>query len=208
MSAASIARATEGSIVLEADFTSSEIAVEDLLAAAHAAGADLIWVHGGDLAGCGFRSVPGYVRLTAAWITTSVVATGSGIVRSGSAKSLATRPGLMTEAFLDQWGHKLVDPSTETADPDHLVLTLEESNRIVGICRLWPGDRLIDGPGIIPDFRTPERKAWLLLAACRALGDGPVDLDTWGEDQATIAGYLGLGFRVVTREPGWELRLA
>jgi hypothetical protein len=113
---------------------------------------------------------------------------------------------LLAEAYRGLWGHKHVDPACPLPTDGSVVLGLRE-DEYVGLCRLWPVERLVDQPGVIPGRRTPARKARLLAAACAYLGEGPVDVDTWGEDADSLAEYEALGFVVTGHEQGWELRL-
>ena len=59
----------------------------------------------------------------------------------------------------------------------------------------------------VPQGRSPDAYASLLIAACAVLGLGPADLDSWGDDDETIGAYEDLGFDVVERVQGWELEL-
>jgi ribosomal protein S18 acetylase RimI-like enzyme len=59
-----------------------------------------------------------------------------------------------------------------------------------------------------PGRREPALYARLLRGACAELGEGAVDLDSWGDDPAVIAAYEQLGFTVIERVTGWQVRLA
>jgi hypothetical protein len=78
---------------------------------------------------------------------------------------------------------------------------------VVGLCPVFPAERLIDGPKILPEGRSPDAYASLLVSACAVLGAGPADLDSWGDAEETIEAYEDLGFDVVERVQGWELAL-
>jgi hypothetical protein len=85
---------------------------------------------------------------------------------------------------------------------------LYEKGRWVGICQLDLIERWIDGPGVHPMLRTPERSAQLVQGAAAYLPrNRPVTLETWGESERTLEAYRELGFEVIERLPGWELRL-
>jgi hypothetical protein len=109
-------------------------------------------------------------------------------------------------AFRGLWGHKLVAPDAEPP-PGSLVLGLYDGNDPIGLCTTFPRERLIDGPGVVPNAREPAVYARLLLGACAELGAATVDLDSWGDDPAVIATYEVLGFAVVERVTGWQLLL-
>lgn len=49
--------------------------------------------------------------------------------------------------------------------------------------------------------------ARLVLGACAVLGEGPADLDSWGDAPDVLAGYRALGFDVVEQLDGYELLL-
>jgi hypothetical protein len=100
-----------------------------------------------------------------------------------------------------------VSPDAEPP-PESVVLGLYDGKDPIGICTIFPSKRLIDGPGVVSGAREPAAYVRLLLGACAELGAGPVDLDSWGDDPRVIAGYEKLGFEVVERVTGWQLRLA
>ncbi len=103
-----------------------------------------------------------------------------------------------------QWGHQLIAPADHEAIAEAVFVGLPEGERWLGICRVEPGRRLIDGPGF-PDWPgdTAARQA-LVLGAGALLGGGPATLETWG-DQAEP--YLAVGCQVADECPGWELLL-
>jgi hypothetical protein len=110
-------------------------------------------------------------------------------------------------AFRGLWGHKLLAPDAEEP-PAGVVLGLYERGEPLGLCTLFPGDRLVDGPGVVASAREPSRYVRLLLGACAELGPGAVELDSWGDDPAVITAYEELGFDVAERVTGWQLALA
>ena len=109
--------------------------------------------------------------------------------------------------FRGLWGHKLVAPGAEPP-PGAVVLGLYDRDEPVGLCTVFPADRLVDGPGVRADLRNrPDVHVRLLLAACGELGPGSVDVESWGDDPAVIAAYEKVGFAVVERNGGWQLVL-
>jgi hypothetical protein len=100
------------------------------------------------------------------------------------------------------WGRKHVSPRAQPAQ-DAIVVGLP----VVGICLVFPVERLIDGPGVLPEGRSADAYASLLVSACTVLGSGPADLNSWGDAEETIETYEDLGFDVVERVQGWELEL-
>ena len=159
---------------------------------------ELLWLHTNrDLSGDGFERCPGYVRLRA-----ESPPRGEPLPRLQPEHFAATQDA----AFRGLWGHKLV--ATDAAPPaGAVVLGLYEREEPVGLCTIFPSDRLVDGPGLRRDARRPEAYTRLLLAACAELGPGSIDLDSWGDDPAVIAAYEDLGFAVVERNGGWQRRL-
>jgi hypothetical protein len=164
--------------------------------AAGAAGAQALWVHtNDDLSAHGFRRAGAYVRLHADDVP----------VRARIEPPLLDERDyaeVLTRAYAGLWGHKHVSPLAQPPQ-DAVVVGVP----VVGLCRVWPAQRLIDGPGVLPEGRSVDAYASLLLSACKVLGSGPADLDSWGDDEETIEAYEDLGFDVVERVQGWELWL-
>lgn len=164
--------------------------------AARAAGAELLWVHSNDdLSAHGFRRAGAYVRMHADDVPVRTRIEPPLLEERDYAEMLA-------RAYAGLWGHKHVSPLARPPE-DAVVVGVP----VVGLCRVWPAERLIDGPGILPEGRSVDAYASLLLSACKVLGPGPADLDSWGDDEETIEAYEDLGFDVVERVQGWELFL-
>jgi hypothetical protein len=164
--------------------------------AARAAGAQAVWVHtNDDLAAHGFRRAGAYVRMHADEVPLRTRVEPPLLEERDYAEVLA-------RAYAGLWGHKLVSPLAQPPE-DAVVVGVP----VVGLCRVWPEQRLIDGPGVLPEGRSADAYASLLLSACKVLGPGPADLDSWGDDEETIEAYEDLGFDVVERVQGWELSL-
>ncbi|MFG2101225.1 hypothetical protein ACGFJ5_11525 [Micromonospora echinaurantiaca] len=92
-------------------------------------------------------------------------------------------------------------------DPGVTHLGLADGGRWIGLCRVDPLRRHIDGPGVVPGYRHPRHYARLLAAACALLGPGPAELESWGDEPGVLAGYRQAGFLDVERVDGWELVL-
>ncbi|MGZ4333033.1 MAG: hypothetical protein ACXVRJ_02000 [Gaiellaceae bacterium] len=101
---------------------------------------------------------------------------------------------MLARAYAGFWGHKLV--SLDARPPADAVVV---GVPVVGLCRVWPEARLIDGPGVLPEGRSPDTYASLLLHACVVLGEGPATLESWGDAEGVIEAYEDLGFDVVER---------
>jgi hypothetical protein len=162
---------------------------------ARAEGAELLWVHtNDDLSGYGLRRAGAYVRMHSDEIP----------VRQRQPSLLEERDyaEVLARAYAGLWGHKRVSPLAEPPE-DAVVVGVP----VVGLCRVFPGERLIDGPGVLPEGRDADAYASLLVSACTMLGPGPADLDSWGDADETIEAYEDLGFDIVERVQGWELEL-
>jgi hypothetical protein len=168
----------------------------DAVEAARAAGAKLLWVHANDdLSANGFRPGGAYVRMRAEAVP----------VRRNREPPLLDRrdyADVLGRAYRGLWGHKEVPPDARPP-LDAVVVGIP----VMGLCRVWPDERLIDAPGVLPEAREPDAYASLLLHACAVLGDGPADLDSWGDGDDVLEAYEDLGFDVVERVQGWELEL-
>ena len=166
------------------------------LDAARAAGAELHWVHADDdLSAHGFHRAGGYVHMHADAVP----------VRPNREPPLLDRRDyaeVLGRAYTGLWGHKQVAPDARPP-LDAVVVGVP----VIGLCRVWPETRLIDAPGVLPEAREPDAYASLLLHACAILGEGPADLESWGDADETIEAYEDLGFDVVERVQGWQLEL-
>ena len=188
---------SDGRRVLEADL--GDETVVDWVRRARAVGAELLWLHTNvDLASHGFERFPGYVRMR-----TESPPHGQPLPRLEPELYARTLEG----AYHGLWGHKLV--SNDVAPPPAaVVLALhEESGEALGLCRVFPAERLVDGPGVLPHARTAAAYRRLLLGACTELGPGPIDLDSWGDSPTVIDAYEEVGFSVVEHTDGWQLQL-
>ena len=92
-------------------------------------------------------------------------------------------------------------------DPSDTFVGLHEAGAWIGICELDPTTGWIDGPGVIPGLRTPDRYARLVRGAAALVQSSPVGLETWGDSEETIESYRQLGFKLLEYVPGWELIL-
>jgi hypothetical protein len=163
--------------------------------AARAAGAELLWVRSNDdLSTHGFRRAGTHVRMHADEVP----------LRAREPALLEERDyaEALARAYAGLWGHRHVSPLVQPPE-DAVVVGLP----VVGLCRVFPAERLIDGPGVLPEGRSADAYASLLLAACSVLGAGPAELESWGDADDTIEAYEDLGFDIVERVQGWELEL-
>jgi hypothetical protein len=193
-----VSRAADGScvVVLRLTNPSETTDLEQLVDEARAFSARAIWVFGGSIdPALGFVPTSGYVRLDAPVPPTPLLlpAPPNECVRD-----------LQTTCFAGVWGRY----EALSRDPPSRYVGLYEKGRWVGICQLDLIERWIDGPGVHPMLRAPERSAQLVRGAAAYLPrNRPVTLETWGESERTLEAYRELGFEVIERLPGWELRL-
>lgn len=192
-----IARTTEGETVAEVDLDATTSTLAEIVDEARRQGAALVWAHGGS-PGDGFVARPGYAHLHADEPVAGVPLDPVEPEEYGP---------LLTAAYLGQWGHKWVEPDRPLPTDGSVVLCLREDDEPVGLCRVWPQERLVDQPGVVPARRSADNSLRLLGAACALLGPGPVDVDSWGESLEVLEACARLGFTVTEQQQGWELRL-
>lgn len=193
-----ISRAADGSLVIivRATTDSETSDLEEVVREARAFDARAIWVFGGSIdPALEFIPTSGYVRLEAPAPPEPLL--------------LPTPPNecvrdVQTACFAGIWGRF----EAVSRDPASRYVGLYEKGRWTGICQVHVIERWIDGPGVQPMLRTPERSAELVRGAAAYLPrNRPVTLETWGESGQTLEAYRALGFEVIERLPGWELRL-
>jgi hypothetical protein len=190
-------RDTVGRAVAEVDLDETTLSVAEIVGYARQHGADVVWAHGGN-PGDGFERNPGYAHLHA----------DAAIAGDQLPEVPADQYGaLLVKAYQGQWGHKWVEPTQQLPSDGSVVLCLEEDGEPIGLCRVWPGARLVDQPGVVPDRRSADHSLRLLGAACALLGPGPVDVDSWGESPDVLRSCERLGFAVTEEKAGWEYRL-
>jgi hypothetical protein len=195
---AMLSRAIDGSlvVVLRIDEPLGAGDAQPLVEDARAFNARAIWVFGGTAElGPGFTPTGGYVRFEAQAPPPPLLLPSPP--RHGIRE-------LQTTCFAGVWGpYETVSP-----DPVCSYVGLRERGRWVGICQVHLVARWIDGPGVHPMLRSPERSAQLVRGAAAYLPrNRPVTLETWGDSPETLEAYQRLGFEVVEEIPGWELRL-
>ena len=123
--------------------------------------------------------------------------------------------------YQGMWGHQHNDnPSEEERkfprflhyyDGEDIFLLFDEKDSIFGICSLKSqGKRegngelsdLLDGPGIIQEFREEGYQRPMVLAGIQHLrqkGIRPITLEFWGDNENALNIYRSLGFEMVNR---------
>lgn len=187
---------SEGATVAEAELGDGN--PNHLIEQARERGAELLWLHtSADLSSFGFSGASGYVRMHA-----EVAPKGEQLPELAKVDYATTLDG----AYRALWGHKQV-AANATPPEDAVVVGLYDGDDAIGLCTVFTSERLVDGPGVVPQARNPSHYARLLLGACAVLGPGSVDLDSWGDRMDVLCAYADLGFAPVERVGGWELRL-
>jgi hypothetical protein len=189
----------DGFRVVEADLSAASAdEIQATIADAKQCGAWRLWAYGGDLESHGFRADGGYTRLHAAECLP-----GEALPTEADPAVVAL---LFAEAYRGVWGHKEIgdDFAERVAAQPHLVHVVLDG---VGISRIDPAARLIDGPGVSTDARTLVRYVRLVSAACAVLGPGEATIESWGDSPDVLAAYEALGFAVAERLDGWSLDL-
>jgi mycothiol synthase len=123
--------------------------------------------------------------------------------------------------YRNMWGHRHNDnPSEEERrsprflkfyDPEDILLLFDEKDAIFGICTLKSQGKqdgngevsdLLDGPGVIQEYREQGYQRPLVLAAIECLrqkGTRPITLEFWGDNENALNIYRSLGFKMVNR---------
>ena len=76
----------------------------------------------------------------------------------------------------------------------------------IGLCTVFVSERLVDGPSLRQALAPTQLFATSLGSVCASWA-GPIDLDSWGDTEATLACHADLGFSPVEQVAGWELKL-
>jgi mycothiol synthase len=135
----------------------------------------------------------------------------------------------LDDCYQGMWGHQHNDNRTEEErrsprflhyyDVEDILLLFDENNSIFGICSLKSlGKRegngelsdLLDGPGIIQEFREQGYQRPLVLAGIEHLrkrGNRPIMLEFWGDNENALNIYRSLGFEMVNRYNAYHQEL-
>ena len=127
----------------------------------------------------------------------------------------------LNECYLGMWGHQHNDnPSEEERksprflhyyDAEDILLLFDKQNSIFGICSLKSQGKqeengelndLLDGPGILQEFREQGYQRPMVLAGIQHLrkkGTRPITLEFWGDNEHALDIYRSLGFEMVNR---------
>ena len=140
------------------------------------------------------------------------------MVRSyAQVQQLSTLLEVMNRSYADKWGHAENDQTTNeadvlpwlaSADPEGMFLVFAPEGSVAGFCRAIPAHVLreqaganltdeVDQPGVVPEHRQQQLYRPLILTALhwlRTQGRHAVLLQSWGDDEQTIASYQDAGF--------------
>jgi hypothetical protein len=194
-----ICRNADGETVAEVDLDETDLTLPEILDAARAADAALVWAYAHHRPSPEFTETSGYTLLRAE----TLAHTHDPLPQIDP----QLYGPLLAEAYRGQWGHKWVEQPQPMPVDGSVVLCLTEADNPVGLCRVWPETRRADAPGLVPSYRTVDRNVRLLRGAGAVLGPGPWEVECWGEAPDTIRAYQEhLGFTITHRRAGWELR--
>lgn len=127
----------------------------------------------------------------------------------------------LDDCYLGMWGHQHNEHRTDEErkspsflhyyDANDILLLFDEKDSIFGMCSLKSqGKRegngelsdLLDGPGIIQEYREQGYQRSLVLAGIQHLrqkGTRPITLEFWGDNENALNIYSSLGFEMVNR---------
>ncbi len=127
--------------------------------------------------------------------------------------------------FEGLWGHHHLSEQElrdwlPSIDLDGTFLLYAPNEDVVGICRAemteWLSERYgkrmgyVDAPGIAPAYRAHRLHLPLLLAALqwlRSKEPAAVELESWGDDEQTLALYQSVGFTISRQSAIYRLEL-
>ena len=131
--------------------------------------------------------------------------------------------------YQGMWGHQHNDhPSEEERkspeflhyyDANDILLLFDEQEKIFGICSVKSQGKqqgsgewsdLLDGPGIIQEYREQGYQRPLLLAGIQHLrqkATRPITLEFWGDNENALSIYRSLGFEMVNRYVAYHKEL-
>jgi mycothiol synthase len=124
----------------------------------------------------------------------------------------------LNQCYMDMWGHgRNDDPTAEEIrsprflhyyDADDILLFFDPKNEISGICSVKPEGRrdengsmvdLLDGPGVIKEYRELGYQRQLVLAGIQHLrkkGMKAIRLEFFGDSEKALDIYRALGFEM------------
>ncbi len=108
---------------------------------------------------------------------------------------------VLNASYADRWGHGVATPALaqlmlKSLDPRDVFFVVDAAGVDVGCAGVTRGDsQSIDAPGLIAGYRSPENYQSVLATALDHLEpDSDVLLHSWGDQEATAAAYIALGF--------------
>jgi hypothetical protein len=195
-----ICRSADGETVAEVDLDETSLSLSEMLDAARAANAALVWAYSANQPTPDFTESSGYTVLR----TEGIAGTHAPLPRVDA----DVYGPLLAEAYRGQWGHKWVEQPQPLPLDGSIVLALTVEVGNVGLCRVWPESRRADAPGLVRSHGSPDRSVRLLHGASTLLGPGAWEVECWGEDPETLRAYQDhLGLTITHQLRGWELRL-
>ena len=127
----------------------------------------------------------------------------------------------LNDCYLGMWGHQHNDEPMEEEiqsprflkyyDAENILLLFDSKNAVSGICSVKPDGKrdengnpadLLDGPGVIREYRDEGFQRQLVLAGLQHLrkrGMHAVILEFYGDDEKALDIYCDLGFKMVNQ---------
>jgi mycothiol synthase len=139
---------------------------------------------------------------------------GFTVRRYIKAPDLTLLTSVLNQCYADRWGHTENIPGAvdearvaralDYWQPEDILLAFAPDGLAVGVCENRPAndpdeEHLLGGPGIAPAYRSRGLYEALTLSAAywlRHYGDRAIRLESYGDDEAVIAIYQELGFRL------------
>jgi len=116
---------------------------------------------------------------------------------------------VMNEAYGDLWGHMsnvstdLVAKSLDYFDPDCIYFLFDGEDNPSGFARIHysedDGICMIDAPGVLPDYRSPDLYRYLVIYSVHQLKSRmktaqDITMDSWGDFDSTLTMFRDIGF--------------
>lgn len=198
------------------------ILLNTALGRAHESGSDcfIIYAHGHNIAANAFLKQRAYQPVGASWILHSPANTkfdkpvcpdNYSIHCYAQSQQPEILADILNRSYGDMWGHAQNEVPT-TADSlakiipsywqsEHIFLLFDPDGNVIGVCLGIPGENehILEGSGIAPEYRHLALQRPLTLTVAhhlQAIQPVPIQLLSYGDDEATIDIYHQIGFHL------------
>ncbi len=135
----------------------------------------------------------------------------------------------LRDCYLDMWGHQYHDqptaedlqspPFLKYYDANNILMLFDPNNKVCGFCSVKPEGKigedgslsdLLDGPGIVQEYREQGYQRQLVLAGMghlRQKRTRAITLEFWGDKENTLDIYRSIGFEMVNRHVAYHKEL-